>query len=371
MIEAIVLNPPGRHSRVSQSELEALAGWPNKGAAKNPGRRKRMARKLSAYNLHVRKVLKAGGTMKQAAKTFKHRRNPWRDDPVGHAIAARKGWRKRGKRAKFHPKKWTSRQRRKVHARRIPRSLRRASKGFGRYTKVAANPRRRARRNILTNILTNPRHRRRVRRNILTNPRRRSYRRNPGGLGTFKATFKQLLNKDTLIEGATVTGGMLCAVALPNLVLNLGPVKSIAFLNFARQGWGSYLVSLLAAGAASGVAAYFGKQKIARSLLIGGVAGTVLRIVNDVVVPRAPIAVQAALKAPGASGMLGLGSSDVERAVEDAVNAELARQGISDYLTVSEAGDPGMGDFLTSGDLAASGLGDEGDVDPVFAEAME
>lgn len=329
-----------------------------------------MARKLSAYNLHVRKVLKAGGTMKQAAKTFKHRRNPWRDDPVGHAVAAAKGWRKRGKRAKFHPKKWTSRQRRKVHARRIPRALRRASRGYGR-VKIAANPRRRrsVRRNILTNILTNPRRRRSVRRNILTNPRRRSYRRNPGGLSTFKQTFKQLLNKDTLIEGATVTGGMLAAVALPNLVLNLGPVKNIQFLNFARQGWGSYLVSLLAAGAASGVAAYFGKQKIARSLLIGGVAGTVLRIVNDVVVPRTPAAVQSALKAPGASGMLGLGASDVERAVEDAVNAELARQGISDYLVASEV--EGMGDFLTAGDVASSGLGDEGDVDPVFSDAME
>jgi len=332
-----------------------------------------MARKLSAWNRHVRSVLKSGGTMKSASRSFKksgHRRNPWRDDPVGHAIAAAKGWRKRGKRAKFHPKKWTSRQRRKVHARRIPRGLRRASKGYGRYS-VAANPRRRTRRNILTNILTNSRRRRRTRRNILTNPRRRSYRRNSGGKAQLISSFKALLNKDTLIDGATITGGMLAAVAVPNLLLNIGPLKNMAFLNVVRKGWGSYLVSLLAAGAASAAAAYFGKQKLARGLLIGGVAGTITRIVYDVVVPRAPAAVAAALKAPG-TGLLGLGASEVEQAVENAVNAELARQGISDYLVPAEAG---MGDYLTGGDVASSGLGygideDEGDVDPVFSDAQ-
>jgi len=344
-----------------------------------------MARKLSTWNRHVSAVLKRGGTMKSASKSFKksHRRNPWRDDPVGHSIAAVKGWRRKGKKSAYRPKKWTSRQTRKAHSVRKVRKLRRyAKKGW---THVAANPRRRRshrryRRNILTNILTNPRRRkhRRVRRNILTNPRRRSHhRRNPSMKelsGKFKATFKTLLTKETLIDGATITGGMLTAVAVPNLLLNIGPMKNMTSLNFARKGWGSYLVSLVAAGAASSAAAAFGKARLARGLLIGGVAGTILRIVNDVVMPKAPASVQAALKAPGASGMfgLGLGSSDVEAAVEQAVNAELARQGISDYFVPAEAG---MADYLTAGDAAQAGLvglgdPDEGDVDPVFAEAQ-
>lgn len=303
-------------------------------------------------------VKKHGGNFKAAARAWRKMRkpryaaNPWRDDPVGHSVAAVKGWRKRGKRAKSRPKSWKTRQRRKAHVRRLPKGLRRyARRGT---VRVAANPSRRSRprRNILTNILTNPR-------------RRRSYRRNPGG--QFLSTFKQLLNKDLFIEGATVTGGMLAAVAVPNLVLNLGPVRGLSFLDFARRGWGSYLVSLLAAGAASGVAAYFGKQKLARGLLMGGVAGTILRIVSDVVVPMAPAQVQAALKAPGA-GLLGMGD-DVEAAVEQAVNAELARQGIGDYMVPAEAANPTLGDFLTVGDVSTTGLeGDAGAVDPVYAE---
>ena len=320
-------------------------------------------------------VKRHGGNFKAAARVWRSMRkpgykgNPWRDDPVGHSIAATKGWRKRGKRAKSHPKKWKSRQTRRVHSKRpVPMVLRRYMKGRHR-VKVAANPSRRrrysrrrrsVRRNILTNILTNPR-------------RRRSYRRNPGN---FLASFKQLLTMDTLIEGASVTGGMLVAVAVPNLILNLGPMKSMAFLKVFRQGWGSYLISLLAAGAASGAAAYFGKQKLARALLIGGVAGTITRIVYDVVVPKAPTQVAAALKAPGA-GMLGLGASDVELAVEQAVNSELARQGIGDYLTPLEAGAPGMGDFLTVDDAESAGLAllDADDslgegLDPVFSAAQ-
>jgi hypothetical protein len=306
-------------------------------------------------------VLKRGGTMKQAASSWRggHRRNPWKDDPVGHSVAAIRGWRKRGKRAKSRPKAWRTGQYRKAHVRRSSRLTRRyARRGT---VRVAANPRRRSyrrrsyrrtRRNILTNILTNPR-------------RRRSYRRNPG-LATFKDSFKQMLTMETLVEGATITGGMLAAVALPNLILGLGPLKNIAALNLLRRGWGSYAASLLAAGLASAAAAYFGKQKIARQLLIGGVAGTITRIVYDVVVPKAPGAVAAALKAPGA-GLLGLGSDEVEQAVEAAVNAELARQGISDYLVPGEAFRPGVGDYLTGGDVATTLSGEgEDEMDPVF-----
>lgn len=337
-----------------------------------------MARRLSAYNIHCKRVLKSGGTMKQAAASWRgrrgHRSNPWRDDPVGHSVAAVRGWRKRGKRAKASPKSWTTRQRRKAHVRKLPKTLKRYAKRFG-TVRVAANParrpaRRRVRRNILTNIMTNPR--KSVRRNILTNSRRRQYRRNPGIGGRLVGSFKQLLSKDTLIEGATITGGMLAAVAVPNILLNVGPVKGIAALNFARQGWGSYLVSLVAAGAAAATAGYFGKQKLARGLLIGGVAGTLGRIVYDVILPRTPAGVASALKAPGASGLMGLGA-DVERAVEDAVNAELARQGISDYLVPAEAARPGMADYLVPAEAANPGLGfdAEGGGDAVFANMEE
>jgi hypothetical protein len=327
-----------------------------------------MSRKQQAYRAHVRKFLKAGKTMKAAARAWKGaRRNPWTDDPVGHARAAMKGWqRKRHRKAHAHPKRWSTRQTRKAHIRgkRLTGSLvRYAKRGVKRVAaNIVTNPRRRRstrrrsyRRNIVTNIVTNPR--RRSRRGL-------SIRRNP-----FMDSFKSLLNKDTLIEGATIAGGSLAAVALPNLVLNLGPIKNIGFTKYLREGWGSYLVSLLAAGAVSGVAAKFGKPKLARGLLIGGIAGTVTRIALDLVAKAAPSSAMAAkvasaVSTPGASGLGGLGlGADVERAVESAVEAELARQGISDYLVEGDMGMGDVGDYLSVDEAASPTMGD-----PVFAE---
>jgi hypothetical protein len=295
--------------------------------------------------------------MKQAAAAW--RKNPWKDDPVGHARAAVRGWKKRGKRARVHPKQWHTRQTKKAHIRgRLPKSLRRYTKrGIVHVTrKVAANivtnpRRRRSRRNIVTNIVTNPR---RGLRRISRNP--------------FTDSFKALLNKDVLIEGATVAGGSLAAVALPNLVLNLGPVRNLGFTKYLREGWGSYLVSLLAAGAVSGLAAKFVNQKVARGLLIGGIAGTVTRIALDLISKGAqtsPAAakVAAAVTSPGASGLGGLGlGADVERSVEQAVEAELARQGISDYLVEGDMSG-GMRDYLSVSEAESPSLGD-----PVYAE---
>lgn len=359
MLEALVLNPPRGRVKISKAELEALAGWPSTGGVapnQGKGRKVRMSRRQQSYRAHVRKFLKSGRSMKQAAAAW--RKNPWKDDPVGHARAAVRGWRKRGKRARVHPKAWSTRQTKKAHVRgKLPRGLRRyAKRGIVRVTrKVAAN------------IATNPRRRRRTRRNIVTNivtnPRRglRRYSRNP-----FAASFKALLNKDVLIEGATVAGGSLAAVALPNVILNLDMVKKLEFTKYLREGWGSYLVSLLAAGAVSGLAAKFVNQKVARGLLIGGVAGTVTRIALDLIAKGAQTSpavakVASAVTAPGASGLAGLGA-DVERSVEQAVEAELARQGISDYLTESDL-TGGMGDYLTAGEAESPALGD-----PVFSE---
>ena len=360
MLEALVLNPPKGRVKISRAELEALAGWPGSGGVapnKGKGRRSRMSRRQQSYRAHVRKFLKSGRTMKAAAAAW--RKNPWKDDPVGHARAAVRGWKRRGKKARVHPKQWHTRQTKKAHIRgRLPKSLRRyARRGIVRVTrKVAAN------------IVTNPRRRRRSYRrnivtNIVTNPRRRSISRNP-----FTDSFKALLNKDVLIEGATVAGGSLAAVALPNLVLNLGPVKNLGFTKYLREGWGSYLVSLLATGAVSGLAAKFVNQKVARGLLIGGIAGTVTRIALDLISKGAqtsPAAakVAAAVTSPGASGLGGLGlGADVERSVEQAVEAELARQGISDYLVEGDMSG-GMGDYLSVAEAENPSLGD-----PVYSE---
>jgi hypothetical protein len=316
-----------------------------------------MSRKQQSYRALVKRVLKGGGTMKQAAAAWrKTGRNPWKDDPAGHAAAAVKGWHKRGKKpVRIHRKSWTTKQTRKMHVKgRVPASLARYARSRRVAANIVTNPRRRrARHNIVTNIVTNPR-RRSMRRNIVTNP--------------FVDSFKALLKKDVLIEGATVAGGSLAAVALPNLVLNLGPIKNIGFTKYLREGWGSYLVSLLAAGAVSGAANYFKQPKLARGLLIGGIAGTVTRIALDLIAKTAktsPAAakVAAAVSTPGASGLGGLGlGADVEQAVEQAVEAELARQGISDYLVEGEGG-AGMQDYLSMAEAESPTMGD-----PVYSE---
>ena len=101
MLEALVLNPPRGRVKVSRAELEALAGWPGSGGVapnKGKGRKTRMSRKQQMYRSHVKKFLKAGKTMKAAAAAWRsggHRKNPWTDDPVGHARAAMKGWQKK------------------------------------------------------------------------------------------------------------------------------------------------------------------------------------------------------------------------------------------------------------------------------------
>ena len=357
MLEALVLNPPKGRVKISKAELEALAGWPSTGGVapnKGKGRTSRMSRKQQSYRAHVKKFLKAGHSMKQAAAAW--RKNPWKDDPAGHAAAAVKGWHKRGKKpVRIHRKSWTTKQTRKMHVKgRVPASLARYARSRRVAANIVTNPRRRrARRNIVTNIVTNPR-RRSMRRNVSANP--------------FTDSFKSLLKKDVLIEGATVAGGSLAAVALPNMVLNLGPIRNIGFTKYLREGWGSYLVSLLAAGAVSGVASYFKQPKLARGLLIGGIAGTVTRIALDLIAKGAktsPAAakVAAAVSTPGASGLGGLGlGADVEQAVEQAVEAELARQGISDYLVEGETGG-GMQDYLSIAEAESPTMGD-----PVYSE---
>jgi hypothetical protein len=194
---------------------------------------------------------------------------------------------------------------------------------------------------------------------IAANRGRRFGRRfgfNPsGGFAAFKSSFKEMLSVDTLIEAATVSGGSLVAVGLPNLALGYlqradgtSPVPEVL-----RTGWGKYLLNLVATGLASGTAAWFGKGKIAKNLLIGGIAGTITEVVTKEVLPKAAPAFAA--KA-GLSGM-GILTGEVERAVERAVDEELARQGLSDYLVPGEAANPALADYLVPAEAAAPALG--------------
>lgn len=350
MIEAIVLNPPTkRRGRLSAGELEALAGWPNsRRTTRNPKRRiGRMARAKTArgraWQSHVAKF---GGDFRAAAQAWRSVRKPayakntWVDDSPGHKRAAKKAARRKG--VGFHSwmqrlgrkggkKRWSGKS--KAARSRFMRSIRKGTKRRGGRRKVAAN--------ILTNILTNkPRRRggRRYRRNfgILTNP--------------FTDTFKELFNKENLMDGAMVAGGALGAIAVPNLLMKVGAVAKMT-PDFLKRGWGNYALSLLAGTALAGLANYFGKKRLGRNLLIGTIAGTAGRVVGEQLAPKLPVGVSAALTAPGKSGM----GADVDAAVESAVEQELARQGIEEYLLPDNSAS--LDDFLTSEDVAAATMG--------------
>lgn len=382
MIEAIILNPPtkgGRRSKLSPAELEALAGWPNSRRRNNVGENPRGRPRTARGKAWLALVKRSGGDFRAAARRWRSTKKPGRR--VAANIVTNDPGRKLRRRARRNV--WAEAKSASATRAYAPRHAKAAVTGWKRRKKhlfgrrgakasqtaqfplyrgrwgVAANDpgRKRTRRNIVTNIVTNDPRR-----------RRRGLRRNP-----FMDSFKQLFTVDTLIEGATVAGGALAAVAVPNLILNIGPLKNMKALDVVRSGPGNYIVSLLAAGAVSALAAYLGKPKLARGLLIGGVAGTITRVAMDVVVPKLPAQVAASLQAAGKSGLGGLGA-DVEKSVERAVEAELARQGISDYLTSQD-----MGDYFTAGeaqgavlaDLGADvdAVGEEGEVDPIFSEA--
>jgi hypothetical protein len=188
---------------------------------------------------------------------------------------------------------------------------------------------------------------------VAANPGRRygfrRYSRNPAGFAAFKDSFKDLLKVDTFIEAAQVTGGGLLSVAIPNLIIGKFGARLPAVIT---SGWGKYLVNLAAAGLASGAAAWFGKKRLARNFLIGGVAFTVNTVILDLVRKQAlaPGAGDTTKKLAAAVGVQGMGilPAHVEAAVDQAVEAELARQGLRDTLPegVSDYLQPGMQDFM-------------------------
>jgi hypothetical protein len=370
-VEAVLLNSPSRNPKVTQRELEALAGIGLKDPKWLSRRRKKkrrdpsMARtkkKVSPYHKRMGSALKKGMTFKQAhryAKTGRNkpkrrkrrkaRRNVWKGQSLKHAAAAVKG-----------------------------HGGLRSFKGTGRYSKKQISrvyknsPKRRKRRKARRNILTNrPKRkvakRRKARRNYYLpvggnrkRRHRRSVARNKGRVKAFTAGVKEVFTVKTLIDGLQITGGGLASVAVPNLVLNskflAGKVPAALTV-----GWGRYLINLVSAGLVSGTATFFGKTKLARNLLLGGVSSTLTSIVADQAVKLSAGSPTAArlVSAAGLSGV-GILTQDVEAAVEAAVEEELSRQGVGDYLTVPEVESPGiggMGDYLVPAETADPTLG--------------
>lgn len=282
----------------------------------------------SAWRALVKKELKRGGTFKSASRK-------WRK---GHKVAANYG-------TKCGFRKAARRHRKTSH---------RWAQTIGKIGGIKRWHRKSARRHTRKHT-----HRRRIAANMgiipwIASNRRRRYSRNPGGFGAFKASFKELLSLETLIEAATVSGGSLIAVGAPNLLIAYATkADGTSFIPaIIRTGWGKYLLNLTATAVASGIAGWFGKTKIARNLLIGGIAGTLTEVVTKEVLPKAAPALAA--KA-GLSGM-GILTADVESAVEQAVQEELAKQGMSDYLVPSEAANPMLADYLVPAEVQGMGI---------------
>jgi hypothetical protein len=308
--------------KLSRSELEALAGWPSQRVKPNFLRRKsKMAKKVSAYARFVGKQLKAGKSMKTAARMWKGK---------GSSKRGAKRSYKSAKKAKKSVKRNYGTHIGAVHT----------AKGAGttvhRYFSRLGTKGARKHYGKRYSFLTNP---------------GASLGR---GMASFKESFKELLKVDTFIEAAEVTGGGLLSVALPNVVLNWGPVAKFT-PEILKTGWGKYLVNLAAAAVASGAAGWFGKKRMAKNFLIGGVAFTVNTLVLDLLKKQATAAGAGDMtkKIAAAVGVQGLGvlPSSVESAVDKAVEAELARQGLRDMLPAGTADfmQPGVNDYLQPG----------------------
>lgn len=330
-VEAIVLNPPIRPVKLSRQELEALAGWPSTGGRPSlNGKGRKMARKVSAYARFVGKQMKAGKSMKAAAKLWKSKGGSKRGVKRSFKAAAKKTASKIFK-ARPSKKITVAAAGSTVHRYFSRLGTRGASRKYGKRYSFAANAGTFAKK----------------------------------GMASFKESFKELLKVDTFIEAAEVTGGGLLSVALPNVVMNWGPVAKVT-PEILKTGWGKYLVNLAAAAVASGAAGWFGKKRLAKNFLIGGVAFTVNTLVLDLLKKQAATAPAGSLtsKVATAVGVSGMGAlpSQVEAAVDKAVEAELARQGLRDMLPAGTADfmEPGVGDYLQPGmsDYLQPGMAD-------------
>lgn len=188
------------------------------------------------------------------------------------------------------------------------------------------------------------RHRRRRhgRRNVRYSVRHAIIRRNPLKMGL--GTFKELINKDFLIDAATVAGGALGTRVLTGFVLS----------KLNKTAWNSgvtgYACNLVGAGVLGALAGMLGKPRIARNLMLGGVASVVGQAANDYLVPKLP----ASLQPPAMAGMSGLGASDQVRSiVQDTVRGYLTQRGMGSWVSPGA----GLGAYISPDRQVLSGSG--------------
>ena len=211
------------------------------------------------------------------------------------------------------------------HMRGVRTTIRKHRKSYSRLKVYALNPRRRRRASY----------------------RRRGYRRNPGlvgGLTSKLGTFKQLFNKDFMVDAAIIGVGSLAT-----------PLATAALLRvIKKEAWGvgiaGYGAQLVTAGLIGSVVGMAGKPALARKLMLGGVAGVMAQLGTAYLLPKLgllPGAEVVAVAAPAGeaavTGFTGLGLTDAQRMLA-------LPSGINDFAVFRR----GVGDFISTG---VSGLG--------------
>ena len=152
-------------------------------------------------------------------------------------------------------------------------------------------------------------------------------------------TLSSIFNFDTLRDGASIVAGATIGVGLPKAALR-AVFREKYDGSFLARGWGDYLVTLAGAAVVSWASGkIFKSGRVARGVLLGGIASLAVRIISDVVrsTPSLPSTVKDAL------GLSGIGQSDIDDAVARAVRDELALSGVSDYVTAE-----GVSDYVSS-----------------------
>jgi hypothetical protein len=154
--------------------------------------------------------------------------------------------------------------------------------------------------------------------------------RNP--LKASLGTFKQLFNKEFLVDAATISAGAIGTGFVTGYVLN----------KLGKSAWATgipgYASNIVVAGALGAVASMLGKPRIARNIMLGGVALVIGQAVNAYLMP--------ALGQPAGATLTGLGADNEIRS--------LVSNEVRGYLS------GGMGAFLSPGKNVMSGYAHAG-----------
>jgi len=273
---------------------------------RRPARRRRTARRRTVRRRRVRR---------NVWREPRTRRRVVRYAPA-HSRAARKGWRARRRPAR--------RRRRRV--RRNPTGL------FGMEYAMNVRPRR----------------------------RRRRYRRNPFGISI--APIREVFSLEMLKDGLQIVGGGLATQAVTNQALTLlgKPEWSL--------GWYGYVTKLLGTGIVGMISAAFGRRRLARNLMLGGVALVVGQALHEQVLARIAEETRAKL------GISGMGAEWLSGG-NDAELRSLVERQVSSYLgesfdTGKRITPLGVGEYVHTAanvsPLSLAGGEDFSDEQPVF-----